>query len=319
MQDESRAIYASNEADRDPPPNLTAASFSDENDGSNTQSTHQSGTSLQTYRILHEVYCWFALAMFFPAYYYGGIPLFLLQTILGGGLACVIDWYISPTMKNNVQRIVQRGLSPSPLIPTSQWLVLLNIYGTIVTSEAIAVGLVVWTGGFQAQPHYDTKLLWNILLNMTVSEFIFTLSHRYFLHGTNIGAQVHEIHHTCRPSSVSTSFLFHFGDSMTEFTLTHVGMAAVNHCCIQDPLSLLCTLQITYWWYTVAGHSENLKLPHYFHHHFVSAHYMAYGKHKSKLFSKSPDCLRQLLEEKKQNEVEIESMREFHARTVKAE
>lgn len=154
------------------------------------QSTHYSMKTISTIRIIHEIYCWFSLCLFFPCYHYGGIPLFLLQTVLGGGLACVMDWYISPTMKTNVQRIVQRGLSPSPFLPTSQCLVLLNCYATIVTSESIAVALVVWTGGFEAIPHYDTRLVLNMVYSIAVSEVLFTLSHRYFLHGTNIGARM---------------------------------------------------------------------------------------------------------------------------------
>jgi len=266
---------------------------------------------MKTICLLHELYCWFSLCLFFPCYYYGGPFLFVVQTIFGGGLACVIDWYISPTFHNNVTRIIQRRLSPSSpllLFPTSQWWILLNVYVTLFTSESIAVALVVATGGYDVPCFWrlDTRFVVNIAVSIVVGEAVFTLAHRYFLHGTQCGAHFHEIHHTCRPSSFSTSFLFHFCDSMTEFTLTHASMALFSHYVLQDPASLLCTIQITYLWYTVVGHSENLQLPHYYHHQWISANYTAYFPHNPAYFKTHyKDCVRELLDQKKRQETEL--------------
>ena len=186
-------------------------------------------------------------------------------------MSCFMDWHIGPTMRNNVKRIVDRGLV------STQWEVLLNMYLTILTSESIAVGLAILSGCFEAQPRFDIKLLYNILQSLVFNEFVFTMTHRYFLHGTAFGARIHEIHHTCRPSSFSTSFIFHFLDSNTEFTCSFVCMSIFSNLVLKDPLSLLYSMQFAYMWYTVGGHSENLKWGHFYHHRWISSNYSAYS------------------------------------------
>jgi hypothetical protein len=229
-------------------------------------------------RVFHEVYCWLSLLAIFPSYYYGGIPLFVLQTILGGGVACLLDWFISSTMSNNVKRIIERGYA------SSQWEVLIQMYLTILTSESIALGLAIYFGCLEpttiAAARLDITLISRVLISLAFNEMIFTTAHTYLLHGTALGGRVHVMHHCCQPSSFSTSFIFHFGDSNTEFTLTTVLMAVAHNFVFQhpnkDPFSLLVSLQVVYLWYTVADHSENLRLPHYFHHHYVTDNYTAY-------------------------------------------
>mmetsp|Transcript_2703 Transcript_2703/g.3939 ORF Transcript_2703/g.3939 Transcript_2703/m.3939 type:complete len:245 (+) Transcript_2703:130-864(+) len=220
-------------------------------------------------RILHETYCWISLLVIFPSYYYGGIPLFILQTILGGGVACLMDWFVSPTMKKNVARIEEKGLD-------DQKGVLIGMYLTIITSESILVGLAVLSSCFESTPYFNSKLVFRVAASIAFNEVLFTLVHRYFLHGTKLGASVHAQHHCCRPSTFSSSFIFNFWDSNTEFSLTHVGMTIFHNSLFHDPFSLLVTLQITYLWYTVVGHSENLKCGHYFHHQYVNSNYSSY-------------------------------------------
>lgn len=241
--------------------------------------------------------------LFLPSYRYGGYGLFLVQTILGGSLACFMDWYVSPTMKNNVHKIVKRGLVPS----TFQ--VLLGIFLTIVTSQSIAIGLVIVVGnGFEAKPRFDMQLIWNIVSTIVFGDIVFTVTHLYFLHGTNIGAKIHEIHHTCQPSSFSTSFIFHFWDSMTEFTFSHVSMAAYSRFFHrEDPFAFYCTIQITYLWYTIVDHSENIQLSHYYHHHLTSANYTAYLPQTPNFLMKKRgmDCVRQRLMRHKEIQTSI--------------
>ena len=227
-------------------------------------------------RTFHELYCWLSLLTIFPSYHYGGYSLFVLQTLLGGGIACLMDWFVSPTMSNNVQRIVERGYA------SSQLEVLASMYLTILTSESIALGLAIFFGCFDSSItsilRLDASLLSRVLVSLAFNEMIFTTAHTCLLHGTARGGRIHAMHHCCQPSSFSTSFIFHFLDSNTEFTLTAVSMAVAHYCAFgtTDPFSLLVSLQVVYLWYTVADHSENLKLPHYYHHHFVTSNYTAY-------------------------------------------
>lgn len=175
-------------------------------------------------RVFHEFYCWLSLLTIFPSYYYGGIPLFVLQTILGGGAACLMDWFVSPTMSNNVKRITERGYA------SSQREVLVSMYLTILTSESITLGLAIYFECFESiTPRLDMSLISRVLMTLACNELIFTSAHTYFLHGTSVGGPIHAMHHCCRPSSFSTSFIFHFLDSNTEFTLTTVLMAVTNN------------------------------------------------------------------------------------------
>jgi hypothetical protein len=228
-----------------------------------------SSCCLQRKILLFEFYCWFSLCFIFSSYQYGGPLLFVLQTFLATS-ACAWDWFISDTMKNNVDRIVARGLAPS------RWQVLLPMYLTILTSQSVALCLAIYSGSFHASAHYDFQLLRNIGLCLWCNEVVFSTNHRYFLHGTKLGAKLHEIHHTCRPSSFSASFIFHFWDSNTEFTLSFVAMAAFCNRFLQDPFALKIALHVAYIWYSVADHSENMKLGHYWHHHFINSNYTAY-------------------------------------------
>uniref|UniRef100_A0A6V2QDJ2 Fatty acid hydroxylase domain-containing protein n=1 Tax=Ditylum brightwellii TaxID=49249 RepID=A0A6V2QDJ2_9STRA len=225
--------------------------------------------SILLQKILFEIYSWLSLQFIFPSYYYGGPTLFVAQTFLAGG-ACYWDWHIGDTMKNNVDRIVARGLV------RNRFEVLFAMYMTILTSQSIALTLAILSGCFQASAHYDFQLARNVVYCILFNEAVFSTSHRYFLHGTELGGKIHQIHHTCRPSSFSTSFIFHFWDSNTEFTASFCCMAAFCNFFLKDPFALLCSLHIGYLWYSVGDHSENLKLGHFWHHHFINSNYTAY-------------------------------------------
>ena len=231
-------------------------------------------TSIFHNKLIFECYCWFSLLWIFESYKYGRPVLFVLQTILAAS-ACLWDWYISPTMRHNVDRIVSRDLVPS------QFQVLLDMYLTILTSQSIAVGLALWSGCFlsDVKPHYDFRLFKNMFLYITCNEIVFATTHRYLLHGTTWGGRIHEIHHTCQPSSYSTAFIFHFFDSNIEFTFSFVTMTIFANSGLlgtKDPYAVQQAMHLAYVWYTVGGHSENIKLGHFWHHHYVNSNFTAY-------------------------------------------
>ena len=235
-------------------------------------------------RVAHELYCWISLLSIFPSYFYGGVPLFLFQTILGGGGACLCDWFIGPTMKNNISRITANGHGGKQKL-------LAQMYLTVLTSESILLSLAVFSGCFDATLRCDACLLYHVAATLAFNEAVFTLVHRFFLHGTPAGARIHEIHHSCHPASFSSGFIFHFLDSNMEFTFAHICMASFSNWAFRDPFSLLVSLQLSYFFYVI-DHSENLQLPHYWHHQWINANYSAYT---NVLLLKGKDYVRETL------------------------
>mmetsp|Transcript_45120 Transcript_45120/g.109168 ORF Transcript_45120/g.109168 Transcript_45120/m.109168 type:complete len:170 (+) Transcript_45120:1-510(+) len=151
---------------------------------------------------------------------------------------------------------------------------------------------------YEAEAHYDWPLFLHVVLCLGLTEIVFTMIHQYFLHGTKLGGKIHELHHTCRPTSFTTTFLFHFWDSFAEFILPQLAMAMFGIHVLEDPFSLYCGLQIANLWYSVGDHSENLKLGHYWHHQHINSNYSVYTNLPSKLLlnnKPATDCVRELV------------------------
>lgn len=220
-------------------------------------------------KITFELYCWLSVAFVLPSYSYGGYRLVLVQACLPI-LGCVWDWYISDTMKKNVDRIIERGLR------SSHGQLFFEMIFFIVTSQLLTLDLAIRAGCFEAPPHYDFRLVRNLLACLVSNELVFTVLHQYVLHGTRWGGKIHEIHHTCRPSSFSTGFLFHPIDIQLEVSVPLYTMAALATFVLEDAFALRYALQFVFVWYTVGDHSENVKLGHYWHHHYINSNFTVY-------------------------------------------
>lgn len=127
------------------------------------------------------------MACAFPSYAMGG-PFLVFAQLPLAGLACILDWHISDTLRHNVDRIVAHGLAPT------RFHVFCDIGLELITSQCLSVSLAVMSGWYEAESNYDWFLVRNVVLCLGLTEVVFTLIHQYFLHGTRLGSMIHELH-----------------------------------------------------------------------------------------------------------------------------
>ncbi len=214
-------------------------------------------------KFLPDLYNSVILLLVPAALHFLGTVGFLLYTAVFGGSTIILDWYISPTTQQNLDRLEKNGY-PQRIM----WLMM--AFNLFISNTLVAVVCEY----FQLFDSTVTQWTWmvvpRIITNMILGEITFTAGH-YWLHRTTMGAKLHHLHHLCKYSSWSTNFLFHPLDLAVEL-FGPILSVVVAHIFSQDVLALGISIHVISLWYAL-DHSENLRLYHYKHHQFVDSNY----------------------------------------------
>lgn len=212
--------------------------------------------------IFYEILCYSTPIILPYSYQFAGWTGVILYTFTIHLLSVVLDFFISPTAGENVDRITGAYKVPRFAI---YCLMLSNLIG----ANVLVVSLLILFDAVQPQvPPLDMatmiRLLGSLALYWTISEITFTAGH-VWLHHTKIGGRIHKLHHLCRRISWSSNLLFHPLDLAVEFGGPFLSMPLMHIYIIQDPFAFRAAIILLYIWYA-ADHSENLGLSHSIHH-----------------------------------------------------
>jgi hypothetical protein len=257
--------------------------------------------SLPPHRILHEALCWiffFGVPLSHELYGWPGLAAHTLLCLLG---PITMDWFVSPTFKNNLKRLNANGYSTSTVVAT----MILNLAATNVLVCGIKEiycenGTLSRLLSADAAKHElpISLVLVQTLVNLVLAEITFTVGH-FFLHHNEHGANWHLMHHCCKPCSWSANLIFHPCDMAVEFSGPMLSLVLSHELYFKhvDPsgAGLLVSMTVMHFWYAI-DHSENLKLYHYEHHMRVDSLYTIYIKLRTlSLLGPRKDWVRKLM------------------------
>lgn len=192
--------------------------------------------------------------------------MFATHTLVHGYGSVIIDWFISPTMKRNFTRLSRNGYSERML-----WSLMA---ANLVATNCLVTAVTSYFSCFETKPRLDALLVVVVVTNLALAELTFTVAH-FWLHRTELGAQIHHMHHLCQPCSWSTNLLFHPVDMAVEFSGPIVSLVLSHVLVFEDPFALLISISLLHLWYAL-DHSENLQLYHYQHHKYIDSTYTIY-------------------------------------------
>ena len=196
-----------------------------------------------------------------------------------GYFSTILDYIYFPYLKHNFILLEKNGFKKFYV-----WMImLLNL---ILTN--ILVGLIYYYVEFNSLKWYTSI---QVLINMIITEVIFTLSHM-LLHYSYVGAKLHLMHHCCKQASWSTNLIFHPLDMAAEFSGPVLSVLLMHHYVWQNNATLILTVLIVHLWYAL-DHSATLNLPHTKHHTHINTLFTIYVK-KYYTF-KSPELVKKMI------------------------
>ena len=217
---------------------------------------------------MFELFTWISVLSISASFHYGGAVGLALHTAVFPWGTVMVDWYMSPTMERNLCNLAENGY-PRP----AMWALMAGNMAAV--SILVAVTMDVFEC-FEAAPRFDAVVALGLVLNLALSELMFTAGH-YLLHRTERGARFHHLHHCCNPASQSSNALFHPVDLAVEFSGPFISLVSTHLFLFNDPFLLLLSVHIVHFWYQL-DHSENIQLYHYTHHIRCDAVYNIYAK-----------------------------------------
>jgi len=180
-------------------------------------------------------------------------------------LLSLVDFYTSNTTKHNFEVLQQHGFS-------------LTYSSVCFTINIVAIFFPAFVAIHYLVPehqtyHFNMNYLIPIVVNLAVTDIIFYFSHRYLHYHVSA---LHVMHHCCRRSSFSTTFLFHPFDLAIEFGSPVLVVIAMCILVWKDPFLLMLSLSALTSWYGT-DHDEYLKPPHWYHHYKLNSNYAVYA------------------------------------------
>jgi hypothetical protein len=202
-----------------------------------------------------------SLVIPFCAVWYGFMG--YVYTMAFGLLLHFIDIVTSDATATNIATMKHNGMATS-------WIAFCWLYNW---STVISLPCVIFYYTCQDfQVHWDLRLVLQVAANLAATEALFTYPHR-LMHRHM--PQTHLLHHCVVRPSFFSNFLFHPLDLLLEFSAPVLSTILLSLLLWKDSFTLLVSFGIQTAWYA-AGHDEYLKLPHWYHHQFVSGNYTIY-------------------------------------------
>lgn len=213
------------------------------------------------------IYMFFGYLYLIPYFGFVGFVFYLV----GGWGLIILDTLVSDHFGKNVETLRINGFSDIVII------------GTILCNQVSSqtLGFVIISICCKGISFFDSSTVQHLLqvssilkivINLAVTEVLFTVAHRY-LH-TDI-AYLHHMHHCNKFSCWTTNLIFHPIDLSLEFSGPVASLVFFHVCVFKDPIVLYACFVVLQVWYAL-DHDEYLKLHHYQHHLAVDSVYTIY-------------------------------------------
>mmetsp|Transcript_24812 Transcript_24812/g.58173 ORF Transcript_24812/g.58173 Transcript_24812/m.58173 type:complete len:248 (+) Transcript_24812:96-839(+) len=228
--------------------------------------------------LFHEFLCYGGVVLLPHSYRYAGWAGALAHISTISVATIVLDFWLSPTAGRNVRRIADEYKVSNEVVYA---LMAANLYLANITT----VWLLDSFGAVDALPPslYDyaaiLRAAGSVAVYLLATEVSFTAGHAW-LHHTKRGREIHNMHHLCRPASISANLLFHPVDMAVEFGGPFASLILLHLYVFRDPFTFKAAMTAVNLWYT-ADHDENLGLSHALHHREMGPQVLTiYGRYE---------------------------------------
>ena len=175
-------------------------------------------------------------------------------------------------LARNWESLQRNGFSPANIVFNVVFMVVFSSFGTAATLALFFSPSLLSTLHWWPQSVSEAgRVLGGVVLVLIAVELSFGWIHKHVLHERF--PSVHAFHHACFESTISTGLFFSPPDIAAKF-----GPVLLCALCAFpfDPRVTLLSMCVTFGWYFM-DHDETWRLPHWYHHKFVSSYYAIYG------------------------------------------